>query len=56
MLVKLVILAAILYIIHIAMEKYIVKDNKGGWAIISAVVWLGASAAAMFTVAYAVLF
>ena len=56
MLVKLVVLAAILFIIHIAMEKYIVKDSKGGWAILSAVVWLGASASAMLTVAYAVLF
>ena len=55
MLVKLVVLAAILFIIHIAMEKYIVKDSKGGWAIISAVVWLGTSAAAMCAVAYAVI-
>lgn len=56
MLVKLVIIAAILYIIHISMEKYVVKDNsKGGWSIISAVVWLGSAAATICAVAYAVI-
>lgn len=56
MLVKLVIIAAMLYMVHMVMEKYIVKDNsKSGWAILSALVWLGTAATAIGAVAYAVI-
>ncbi len=55
MLVKLVILAAVLYVVHIALEHYIVKDAKGGWAVTSALVWLMAAASTFGAIAYAVI-
>lgn len=48
MLAVLVVLAVVVYVAHLAMDKYLVDDNNtsSGIAIISAVVWLIACALA----------